>query len=78
LVTDPKGNTELLGGSENRMFNRKVGPKREQALGNSRLIMRKLITPHEALTSYCKRDETKNNSLDKGRSIHGEITACIN
>ena len=56
LVTDPKGSTDLLGGSENRMFNRKVGPKREQAIGSCRHKMRKLITPHKALTGYCKRD----------------------
>ena len=78
LVTDPKGSTDLVGGSENRMFNRKVGPKRKQTIGSCRHIMRKLITPHKALTSYCKRDETKNNNLDKGRSMHGEINACIN
>jgi len=53
LVTDPKGSTDLLGGSENRILNRKLGPKREQAIGSSRHIMRKQITPHKALTSYC-------------------------
>jgi hypothetical protein len=78
LVTDPKGSTDLLGRSENRMLNRKVGPKREQAIGSWRRIMRRLITPHKALTSYCKRDETKNSNLGKGRSMHGEINACIN
>jgi hypothetical protein len=78
LVTDPKGSTDLLGGSENRMLKRKVGPKRKQAIESCRHIMRKLITSHNALTSYGKRDETKNNNLDKGRSMHGEINACIN
>ena len=78
LVTDPKGSTDLLGGCENRMFNRKIGLKREQSIGSCRRIMRKLITSHKALTSYCKRDETKNISLDKRRSMHVEINACIN
>jgi len=32
LVTDPKGGTDLLGGSENRMLNRKFGPRGEQAI----------------------------------------------
>jgi hypothetical protein len=32
LVTDPKGSTDLLGGSENRMLNRKFEPKGEYAI----------------------------------------------
>jgi len=78
LITYRKGITDLLGGSENRLLNIKFGPKGEQKTGSSRHIMRKLITPHKALTDYCKRGETKNNNLDKVLNMHGEMNACIN